>query len=186
MVTHFRGVGIFESVGVLTREGGVSCLIDIRPSSRRKVLDLLAAGRSVASLSKVDPEPPRDLLGAPRCRPPSILSGPMTATHPTHLGAWHQLAIGAGDNATETILHIPAKLVVPRRASPPSDGRRADPNATERSWPRHSKPPQRVAALRPNSREIVDAQRPRRRAISPTPQSRAWRTAISSRSTKDK
>ena len=86
-------------------------------------------------VGEIDPEPVRDLLGAPRCRPPSILSGPMTATDPAHLGAWHQLTIGAGDNATETILDVPAKLVVPRRASPPSDGRRADPNATARSWP---------------------------------------------------
>ena len=84
---------------------------------------------------KVDPEPPRDLLRAPRRCPPSILSGPMTATDPAHLGAWHQLTIGAGDNATETILDVPAKLVVPRRASPPSDGRHADPNATALSWP---------------------------------------------------
>ena len=86
-------------------------------------------------IGEIDPEPPRDLLRAPRRCPPSILSGPMTATDPAHLGAWHQLTIGAGDNATETILDVPAKLVVPRRASPPSDGRHADPNATARSWP---------------------------------------------------
>ena len=33
MITHFRGVGIFEPVGVGTREGGVLYRIDIHPSS---------------------------------------------------------------------------------------------------------------------------------------------------------
>ena len=33
MDTRIRGVGILESGGVLTREGGVSCRTDIHPSS---------------------------------------------------------------------------------------------------------------------------------------------------------
>ena len=46
MVTQFRGVGIFESVGVLTRKGGVSCHIDIHQSSvARSWTCRLPAGR---------------------------------------------------------------------------------------------------------------------------------------------
>ena len=84
---------------------------------------------------KVDPEPPRDLLGTPRRCPPPISSSPVTATDPTHLGSWHQLAIRAGDHPTKTIRHVVAKLVVPRPASRPSGGWPADPNATTQSWP---------------------------------------------------
>ncbi len=51
---------------------------------------------------------------------------------------------------------------------------------------RSSKPPDRVAAFRRNSREIVDGERPRCAAISGTPQPRARRMAISSRSTNDR
>ena len=36
----------------------------------------------------------------------------MTATHPPHLGAWHQLAIGTGDHATKAILDVLAQGVV--------------------------------------------------------------------------
>ena len=88
-----------------------------------------------AVIGKIDPEPVRDLLGAPRCCPPSILSWPVTATDPAHLGSWHELAIRAGDNATETILNVLAKLVVLSELRHLLDGRRADPNATARSWP---------------------------------------------------
>jgi hypothetical protein len=51
---------------------------------------------------------------------------------------------------------------------------------------RYSSPPPRVAALRRSSREIVEGERPIRRAISRTPHSLALRMAISSRWTKDK
>ena len=84
---------------------------------------------------KVDSEPIRDLLGTPRRCPPSILSPPMTTTHPAHFGSWHQLDIRAGDHPTQTIRHIVAKLVVPRPASRPSDGWHAALRATEQSWP---------------------------------------------------
>jgi hypothetical protein len=56
-------------------------------------------------------------------------------------------------------------------------------------WPavaRYAKPPLRVAAFRRSSREIVDGDRPSMRAISRTPQPRARRRAISSRSTNNK
>ena len=75
-------------------------------------------------------------------------------------------ALAPARHPTETILDVPAKLVVPRPTSPPSGGRHADPNATEQSWPDTPSP---CYGLRRNSREIVDAQRPRRRAISRTP-----------------
>src|SRR4051812_28928962 len=51
---------------------------------------------------------------------------------------------------------------------------------------RYSKPPLRVAALRRNSREIVDAARPIRRATSCTVQPCALRSAISSRSANER
>ena len=63
-------------------------------------------------VGEVDPEPVRDLLGTPRRCPPSILSGPVTATDPAHLGSWHQLAIRSSDLPTQTIRHIVAKGVV--------------------------------------------------------------------------
>ena len=86
-------------------------------------------------MGEIDPEPVRDLLGAPRACPASILSWPVTATDPAHLGSWHELAIGAGDNATKAILNIPAKLVVLSELRDLLDGWRVDPNATARSWP---------------------------------------------------
>ena len=51
---------------------------------------------------------------------------------------------------------------------------------------RYSSKPPRVAALRRSSREIVDGDRPTRRAIWQTPQPWALRTAISSRSANDR
>src|SRR5215218_2673518 len=51
---------------------------------------------------------------------------------------------------------------------------------------RYASPPLRVAALRRSSREIVDAARPRRRAVSRTPQPRARNSASSSRSANDR
>lgn len=51
---------------------------------------------------------------------------------------------------------------------------------------RYSAPPPRVAALRRNSREIVEAARPSRAAISRTPAPRARARAISSRSANDR
>src|SRR3954452_25284570 len=51
---------------------------------------------------------------------------------------------------------------------------------------RYSRPPLRVAALRRSSREIVDAARPSRRAVSRTPQPRARNSASSSRSANDR
>src|SRR3954452_18949977 len=51
---------------------------------------------------------------------------------------------------------------------------------------RYSSPPLRVAALRRSSREIVDAARPSRRAVSRTPQPRARNSASSSRSANDR
>jgi len=47
-----------------------------------------------------------DLLGTPRVSPPSVSSSSVPATSPLHLRARHQLAVGAGDNTAETILHI--------------------------------------------------------------------------------
>ena len=62
-------------------------------------------------------------------------------------------------------------------------GRRADRSACHCAvLARYSRPPLRVAALRLNSRETVDAARPSRRAISRTPKSCASASAISSRS----
>jgi len=51
---------------------------------------------------------------------------------------------------------------------------------------RYSSPPPRVAALRRNSREIVEAARPSRRAISRMPRPCARHSAISSRSANTK
>src|SRR3954452_3683189 len=51
---------------------------------------------------------------------------------------------------------------------------------------RYSSPPPRVAALRRSSLEIVDGERPTRRAISLTPAPQARRRAISSRSANDR
>src|SRR4051812_12521454 len=51
---------------------------------------------------------------------------------------------------------------------------------------RSARPPLRVAALRRSSREIVDAARPSRRAVSRTPQPRDRNSASSSRSANDR
>src|SRR6476619_2231285 len=66
-------------------------------------------------------------------------------------------------------------------------GRRADRSACHCAVvARYSRPPLRVAALRRNSREIVDAARPIRRATSSAVQPCARKSAISSRSANER
>ena len=77
-----------------------------------RLVDRLVRNPHGLIMGEIDPEPVRDLLRAPRCCPPSILSGPMTATGPAHLGSRHQLAIRAGDQPTQTILNVFAEGVV--------------------------------------------------------------------------
>jgi hypothetical protein len=44
--------------------------------------------------------------------PTPVLAATVAPTDPPHLRACHQLAIGSGDRASETILHVLAKLIV--------------------------------------------------------------------------
>ncbi len=72
-------------------------------------------------------------------------------------------------------------------ASLPVFGRRASNSAFHcATEARYSNRPPRVAALRRSSREIVDGERPNRRAVSRTPTPCALRIAISSRSENDR
>jgi hypothetical protein len=74
-----------------------------------------------------------------------------------------------------------------RRRSRSGIGRRADRSACHCAVvARYSRSPLRVAALRRNSREIVEAVRPSRRATSRTEQPCTRRSAISSRSTNER
>ena len=67
-----------------------------------------------------------------------------------------------------------------------SGGWHAAGRATEQSLPDKPHHDYELTALRPNSREIVDAQRRRRRPISRTPTPCAQKMAISSRSANDR
>jgi hypothetical protein len=136
-------------------------------------------------IGEVDPEPVRDLLRAPRGRPAAVRAAPMPATDPPDRRAGHRRAVRGHDRAREPVLHV-----LPQRIVGGELGHlRAPGTPIGVHWAvvaRYSRPPPRVAALRRSSREMVDGDRPSRRAISRTPQPRACRTAISSRSTKDR
>jgi len=88
-----------------------------------------------------------------------------------------------GDFHPMNILGEPSPVIIDwpdaRRGDPAADVCRACHCAV---LARYSRPPLRVAALRLNSRETVDAARPSRRAISRTPKSCASASAISSHS----
>src|SRR5712691_8248275 len=61
---------------------------------------------------EVDAQSIRDLLGTPRVGPAAVSTTAVPTTDPAHLGSQHELAIGSGDRAGETVLHVLAKLLV--------------------------------------------------------------------------
>jgi hypothetical protein len=60
-------------------------------------------------MGEVDLEAVGDLLWAPRPGPTPVLAATVAPTDPAHLRACQQLAIGSGDRAGETILHVLAR-----------------------------------------------------------------------------
>ena len=113
-----------------------------------------------------------DLLRAPRRRPATILSRSMPAPYPAHRRARHRGAVRRSDRAGEPILHVRSQRSF--AASFAAFGRRARRSACHCAVvARYSSSPPRVAALRRNSREIVDGDRPSCRAISRTPHGHA-------------
>ena len=153
----------------------------------QRLVDRLVRDPHRLIIGEVDPQPVRDLLRAPRRRPAPVLAPRPVATDPrAPSGPATGVAVRRGDRPGEPLLHVLAQPRRWRRAWPSSAAGRAARHATAPTDARYSSSPPRVAALRRSSREIVDGDRPSRRAISRTPQPCARRSAISSRSANDR
>jgi hypothetical protein len=63
-------------------------------------------------IGEIEREPVRDLLGAPRPRPSTVRSPPVTSPDEPHVGARDQLAVGSSDLAGQALLHVRVQLVV--------------------------------------------------------------------------
>src|SRR4051794_4121960 len=139
----------------------------------QRLVDGLVTDAHGLIVREVEPQPPGDLLRAPRPGPSrarpartAALPGPQTSsaslscTYPRS-AAFTASFVGFGRRVARSACHC---AVVAR----------------------YARPPLRVAALRRSSREIVDAARPSRRAVSRTPQPRARNSASSSRSANDR
>jgi hypothetical protein len=118
---------------------------------------------------EVDPQSARDLLRTPRLGPAPVLTAAVTPPDPANLRTWHRRAVGRGDQPGKPVLHDSRSASLP--ASLATLGRLAHRSACQAAVvARYSSTPPRVAALRRSSREIVDGDRPTRRAIWRTPQ----------------
>src|SRR5512132_4531425 len=62
-------------------------------------------------MREVDPQPLGDLLRAPRVRPAPVLTAPVPATDPAHLGTGHGYPARRRDRAGEPVLHVLAQRV---------------------------------------------------------------------------
>src|SRR5438128_1362664 len=62
-------------------------------------------------LGEVEPQPIRDLLGAPRRCPPSVRSTTVASTDEPHLRAGNSLPVDPGDRAREPVLHVRTKPI---------------------------------------------------------------------------
>ena len=134
-----------------------------------RLVDGLVADPHRLIARKVEPQPPGDLLRAPRPRPAPVLPRPVPTALPGTAGPATAAPSGSGDGTRQPLLHIRPQRRV-RHASFAGFGRRAARSACHCAVvARYSSPPLRVAALRRSSREIVDAARPSRRATSRTP-----------------
>ena len=128
----------------------------------------------------------RNLRRAPRATPAARLPAPMTAPLPRHRRPAHRRAVRGATipPARRSCTYCRSAACV---ASFASFGRRVARSACHCAVAaRYSSPPLRVAALRRSSREIVDAARPSRRAISRTPCLWTRNRAICSRSENDR
>src|SRR6185295_20361828 len=108
---------------------------------------------------KVDWKPAGDLLWAPGICPSSRLPSPVSTPLPGHRWTEHMPPAGSNDCSSQPLLHVVRNAAL--SVSLPAFGLRADRSACHCAVvARYSRPPLRVAALRRNSREIVDAARP--------------------------
>jgi len=63
-------------------------------------------------IGKINPKPIRNLLGAPRSSPPTVLPTAVSSSDPAHLWARYGRAVWSNDFASKTILYIPPQLIV--------------------------------------------------------------------------
>ena len=63
-------------------------------------------------LGEVDLESGGHLLRTPGSRPASVLAATVTATVPVHIGTRHPRPVGGRNHAFESVLHVPAQLVL--------------------------------------------------------------------------
>src|SRR3954465_5853299 len=124
-----------------------------------------------------------DLLRAPGSCPLPVFPRSMPTAFPGYCRAGNRSPAWSDNNARQSFLHIGSQGRIQRKL------RRfgtASGSCHCAVVARYSRPPLRVAALRRNSREIVGAARPSRRATSCMEQLCARRSAISSRSANER
>src|SRR3954453_5434446 len=158
----------------------------------QRLVDSLVADPHGLILGEVEPQAAGDLLRAPRPGPPAGVAAPRPGCRPPARRP-SPGPPGPRPPALPEPPTSPASLscTYPRSAAFTASfagfGRRAPRSACPCAVvARSSRPPLRVAALLRSSREIVDAARPSRRAVSRTPQPRARNSASSSRSANDR
>ena len=155
------------------------------PLHVQRLVDRFVADAHCRFIREVDRRAMSDWFRTPRTRPPSMLSSFVAPLLPGYRWAGDGLARQSSNLASQTALDIAPWVALV--ASLAHLGRRTARSACHCAViARHEKHPPRVAALRRNSREIVDAQRSSRRAISRTPWPWARSRAICSRSVNDK
>ena len=114
-------------------------------------------------MAEIHPQPVRDLLRAPGLRPAPVRSAAVATTNKGHLGAGHRLAVGPCDLPGETVGHIVPQSLA---ASLETFGRLARRSACHCAVDaRYANSLLRVDALRRNSRDTVDGDRPSLPAI---------------------
>src|SRR5262249_53366387 len=82
--------------------------------NEQRLIDRLVRYPHGRILGEVELQPVRDLLRAPRRRPPSVRSTPVTSTDEPHRRTGNPLTVGSGDRASEPVLDVLTKPI-PRR-----------------------------------------------------------------------
>src|SRR3954467_12047256 len=153
------------------------------PLNEQRLVDGLMADAHGLIVREVDRQAASDLLRAPGSCPLPVFPRSMPTAFPGYGRAGNSSPAWSDNNASQSFLHIGSQGRIERKLRQFGT---ASGSCHCAVVARYSRPPLRVAALRRNSREIVEAARPSRRATSCMEQLCARRSAISSRSANER